>query len=58
MPSSMPSSMSGTGVGNEVGSFESSPAIADGRVYVGAGDDGFYCLDLRGDGQGKAKVPR
>lgn len=25
---------------------ESSPAIADGRAYVGAGDDGFYCFDL------------
>ena len=31
---------------------ESSPAIADGRVYVGAGDDGYYCLALEGDGSG------
>ena len=25
---------------------ESSPAIADGRVYIGAGDDGYYCFEL------------
>jgi outer membrane protein assembly factor BamB len=25
---------------------ECTPVIADGRVYVGAGDDGYYCLDL------------
>lgn len=25
---------------------ESSPAIAEGRAYVGAGDDGFYAFDL------------
>jgi outer membrane protein assembly factor BamB len=25
---------------------ECSPVIADGRVYVGAGDDGYYCFDL------------
>jgi outer membrane protein assembly factor BamB len=25
---------------------ESSPAVAEGRAYVGAGDDGFYCFDL------------
>ena len=25
---------------------ESSPAIHEGRAYVGAGDDGFYCFDL------------
>ncbi len=35
---------------------ECSPVIADGRVYVGAGDDGYYCLDLKGDGNGNAKV--
>ncbi len=35
---------------------ESSPCIADGRVYVGAGDDGTYCLDVNPDEQGKAKV--
>lgn len=28
------------------GHVESTPAIADGRVYFGAGDDGFYCLEL------------
>jgi len=35
---------------------ESSPCIYDGKVYVGAGDDGFYCLQLAGDGQGNAVV--
>jgi len=25
---------------------ECSPVIADGRVFIGAGDDGHYCLDL------------
>lgn len=25
---------------------ECTPVIADGRVYVGAGDDGYYCLKL------------
>ncbi|MDD4890799.1 MAG: PQQ-binding-like beta-propeller repeat protein, partial [Phycisphaerae bacterium] len=25
---------------------ESSPCIADGRVYIGAGDDGYWCFDL------------
>jgi outer membrane protein assembly factor BamB len=34
---------------------ESTPAIVDGKVYVGAGDDGFYCFDLEGDGNGNAK---
>lgn len=34
---------------------ESSPCIYRGRVYVGAGDDGFYCLELAGSG-GKAAV--
>lgn len=24
---------------------ESSPAVVDGRLYIGAGDDGLYCLD-------------
>jgi len=28
------------------GTFEASPTIAGGKVYVGTGDD-FYCLDLR-----------
>jgi outer membrane protein assembly factor BamB len=27
------------------GHTESGPAVADGRVYIGAGDDGLYCLD-------------
>lgn len=35
---------------------ESSPAIADGRAYVGAGDDGFYCFALVPEPDGKAKV--
>jgi len=35
---------------------ESTAAIADGRVFVGAGADGFYCLDLRGDGKGGPRV--
>ncbi|MFO0871565.1 MAG: PQQ-binding-like beta-propeller repeat protein [Pirellulales bacterium] len=26
---------------------EATPCVAEGRVYVGAGDDGFYCLSLR-----------
>jgi len=26
---------------------ECAPVIADGRVYVGAGDDGYYCIDLK-----------
>ena len=35
---------------------ESSPCIADGKVYVGAGDDGFYCLSLEPVEAGKTKV--
>jgi len=35
---------------------ESSPCIYEGKVYIGAGDDGFYCLDLEGDGNGDPKV--
>src|SRR5207244_12980553 len=27
------------------GHIESSPCVADGRVFFGAGDDGLYCLD-------------
>jgi outer membrane protein assembly factor BamB len=34
---------------------ECAPVIADGRVYVGAGDDGYYCLDLEGD-NGRSKL--
>lgn len=32
---------------------ESSPALYEGKVYVGAGDDGFYCLSLEPRGEGK-----
>jgi outer membrane protein assembly factor BamB len=35
---------------------ESSPCISEGRVYIGAGDDGYYCLSLEPDAQGKAQV--
>ncbi|MFP4356374.1 MAG: PQQ-binding-like beta-propeller repeat protein [Phycisphaerae bacterium] len=36
---------------------ESTPVIHNGRVYVGAGDkEGYYCFDLKGDGQGGPKV--
>jgi outer membrane protein assembly factor BamB len=31
---------------------ESSPAIDDGRVYFGAGDDGYYCFQLQPDAHG------
>ena len=30
---------------------ECSPVIADGRVFIGAGDDGYYCLDLETGGE-------
>ncbi len=32
---------------------ESSPALYDGKVYVGAGDDGFYCLSVAPRPDGK-----
>ncbi len=35
---------------------ESSPAIADGKAVIGAGDDGLYCFALDGDGKGGPKV--
>jgi len=35
---------------------ESSPCISDGRVYVGAGDDGYRCLQLEPDAQGNPVV--
>ncbi len=35
---------------------ECTPVIADGKVYVGAGDDGYYCLALEPQEPGKAKV--
>ena len=31
---------------------ESTPAIADGRAIVGAGDDGYYCFRLEPDAKG------
>ena len=35
---------------------ESTAAIADGRVFIGAGSDGFYALSLEPDPQGQATV--
>lgn len=35
---------------------ESSPCIYDGKVFVGAGDDGFYCLGLNPGADGKASM--
>jgi len=35
---------------------ESSPCLYDGKAYVGAGDDGLYCLALEGDSSGEPKV--
>lgn len=35
---------------------ESSPCINGDRVYAGAGDDGYYCLALAGDGHGGPKL--
>ncbi|MBI5722575.1 MAG: PQQ-binding-like beta-propeller repeat protein [Planctomycetes bacterium] len=35
---------------------ECTPAVSEGRVYVGAGDDGIYCLALEGGGNGQPKV--
>jgi len=35
---------------------ESSPCIADGKVFIGAGNDGLYCFDVEGDGNGAAMV--
>ena len=35
---------------------ESTAAIADGRVFIGAGSDGFYCLAVEPDPQGQARV--
>ena len=32
---------------------ESSAAIADGRAYIGAGDDGYYCFQLEPGAQGQ-----
>ncbi len=30
---------------------ESSPCIADGKVFIGAGDDGLYCFNLQQEGR-------
>jgi outer membrane protein assembly factor BamB len=35
---------------------ESSPCIYEGKAYVGAGDDGLYCIDLKPDESGQPKV--
>ncbi len=35
---------------------ECTPVIHRDRVYVGAGDDGYYCLKLQGDGRGGPQV--
>jgi outer membrane protein assembly factor BamB len=35
---------------------ESSPCIYDGNAYIGAGDDGFYCIALEPGPDGKADV--
>ncbi len=35
---------------------ESTAAIADGRVYIGAGDDGYYCFKLEPDADGEAQI--
>ena len=35
---------------------ECTPVVANGRVYVGAGDDGVYCLDLKPGPDGQAQV--
>lgn len=35
---------------------ECTPVVANGRVYVGAGDDGVYCLDLKPGPDAQAKV--
>lgn len=35
---------------------ESSPCIAGGRVYIGAGDDGVYCIELEPDAGGNPRI--
>jgi outer membrane protein assembly factor BamB len=35
---------------------EATPAIAEGRVYVAAGDDGLYCLSLRTVADGRPQI--
>jgi outer membrane protein assembly factor BamB len=38
------------------GHVESTPCIDKDRVYVGAGDDGYYCFRLEPDAEGRAVV--
>jgi len=35
---------------------ESTPCIANGRAYIGAGDDGYYCFELEPDPNGRPKM--
>jgi len=35
---------------------ECSPVIHNGRVYIGAGDDGYYCFELPPDADGRAQL--
>lgn len=35
---------------------ECTPVVFQNRVYVGAGEDGYYCLELEPDADGKARV--
>jgi outer membrane protein assembly factor BamB len=35
---------------------ECTPVVDNGRVYVGAGDDGYYCLALEPDSDGQPRV--
>lgn len=35
---------------------ESTACIANGRAYIGAGDDGYYCFALEPDANGQARV--
>ena len=35
---------------------ESTPCIANGRAYIGAGDDGYYCIKLEPDENGEAQI--
>lgn len=35
---------------------ETTACIANGRVYIGAGDDGYYCIELEPDAAGRPRV--
>ena len=35
---------------------ESSPCLHEGRAYIGAGDDGYYCFELEPGSAGEARV--